>query len=443
MNKVCVLSLGCAKNLTDSEVMLAALQKSGYEITCDEQEAEVMVVNTCCFIESAKQESIDTILELADYKKQGKLKLLIVAGCMGERYKEEVLEELPEVDAVCGTGDFGEIVEVIEKAQEKRGVYRKGAERAPLDTKDRVLATPPYTAYLKIAEGCDNHCTYCVIPKIRGKYRSREVSSILEEARQLAQKGVKELVVIAQDTSCYGKDLEDRPTLAQLLDQLGTIDGIVWIRVHYLYPEGVDEELLEEFQRNPKLVPYFDIPIQHVSDRILKRMARKTSKEEIVRLVENIRAKLPESAIRTSLIAGFPGETEEEFYELLEFLKAYELDRVGVFPYSQEEGTPAAEFEGQVEEEVKTARQMRAMELQYDVTEKRNRRQIGKTLQILTEGYDKLLKLYYGRSYADSIDVDPKVFFRSKKPVAAGEFVSVLIEESLDYDLIGTAIFES
>ena len=301
MNKVCVLSLGCAKNLTDSEVMLAALQKSGYKITCDEQEAEVMVVNTCCFIESAKQESIDTILELADYKKQGKLKLLIVAGCMGERYKEEVLEELPEVDAVCGTGDFGEIVEVIERAREKRGVYRKGAEMAPLDTKDRVLATPPYTAYLKIAEGCDNHCTYCVIPKIRGKYRSREVSSILEEARQLAQKGVKELVVIAQDTSCYGKDLEGRPTLAQLLDQLGTIDGIVWIRVHYLYPEGVDEELLEELE---EALISADVGVQTSMDII--ESLRDKAKEENIKDADQLKEALRE------IISGMMDQEPQE-----------------------------------------------------------------------------------------------------------------------------------
>ena len=440
MEKVSVISLGCAKNLTDAEVMLAKLEKGGYEITYNEREAEIIIVNTCAFIDSAKQESIDTILDLADLKKDAKLKYLIVAGCMGERFSEDVLNELPEVDGVCGTGDFDDIVSVVEKVKSKRGIYLKGAEYACLDTTDRILATPPYTAYLKIAEGCSNHCTYCVIPKIRGKYRSRDKESIINEAKALVKKGVKELVLIAQDTSCYGKDLYGKPCLAGLIKEISEIEKLEWVRVHYLYPEGVTDELIEEFKTNKKLVKYFDIPLQHISDDVLKRMARRTNSGQIKALIEKIRDSVEEAVIRTSMIVGFPGETEEDFYRLLYFLKEYKLDRVGVFTYSQEESTPAAAYDSQIEEDVKQDRKSRLEELLMEITELKNQGKIGKTADVLVEGKDKVLKMYYGRTYADSIDVDPKVFFKSENEIEEGSFVKVKLSDYIDCDMIGELV---
>ena len=440
MEKVSVISLGCAKNLTDAEVMLAKLQKGGYEITYNEREAEIMIVNTCAFIDSAKQESIDTIIDLADLKKDAKLKFLIVAGCMGERFSKEVLDELPEVDGVCGTGDFDDIVAVIEKVKKERGIYKKGSEYACLDTTDRILATPPYTAYLKIAEGCSNHCTYCVIPKIRGKYRSRDKESIVEEAKLLASKGVKEIVIIAQDTSCYGKDLTPQSSLTEIIREISAIDGIEWVRVHYLYPEGVTYDLIEEFATNDKLVKYFDIPLQHISDSVLKKMARRTSAEQIKNLIKKIREKVEDAVIRTSLIVGFPGETDEDFYELYDFLKEYKLDRVGVFSYSQEDSTPAAAYENQIEEDVKLERKSRLEELLMEITDTKNQEKIGKTASVLVEGKDKVLKMYYGRTYGDSIDVDPKVFFNSEDEVEEGQMVKVKFVDYIDCDMIGELI---
>ncbi len=442
MSRVCVVSLGCAKNLTDSEVMLAKLHEGGYELTPTENDAEIVIVNTCCFIDSAKQESIETILEINDYRNTGELKLLIVAGCMGERFKQEILDELPEVDAVCGTGDFADICDIIEKAKEKRGVYMKGCANAPLDTTERIIATPPYTAYLKIAEGCSNHCTYCVIPSIRGKYRSRTMESITEEAEGLAQSGVKELVVIAQDTSCYGIDLYGKSMLHELLRRLSLIDGIIWIRVHYMYPEEITDEVIAEFASNEKLVNYFDIPVQHISDPVLKRMGRKTDGKSVKALIKKIRENIPDAVIRTSLITGFPGETEEDFSELVSFLREYRLDHVGVFCYSCEEGTPAAKYKDQLDDEIKQKRQEKLAEIQYEITEEKNNEKQGRTLTVLVEGYDKMLKMYFGRSYGSSIDVDPKVFFKSKVSVDAGCFAEVVIEDYIDCDLIGRVIGE-
>lgn len=436
-SKVCVISLGCAKNLTDSEVMLSKLKSGGYELTAFESEAEIAIVNTCCFIDSAKQESIDAILDVAENKKDGKLKLLIVAGCMGERFKEEILEELPEVDAVCGTGDFADICEIIKKAEKERNCYISGCMNAPLDISDRILATPSYTAYLKIAEGCSNHCTYCVIPSIRGKYRSRSFDNILDEATKLAKSGVKELIVIAQDTSCYGKDLTPKRTLAELLHSLSMIEGIEWVRVHYLYPEEITDELIDEIACNDKILNYFDIPIQHCSDRILKLMARRTTKRDLDCLITNIKNKIPDAVFRTSLIVGFPSETEDEFYELVDFLKKHKLQRVGAFAYSCEEGTPAAKMENQLDEDVKQLRCEKVAEIQYDVTYEYCQSKIGKREVVLVEGYDKMLKMFFGRSYADSVDVDPKVFFTSKTSVSPGEFVVVEIVDNIDCDLVG------
>ena len=349
--------------------MLFKLKEAGYNITTREDDADIIIINTCCFIDSAKQESIDMILDVADYKKIAKLKTLIVAGCMGERFKQEVLDELPEVDGVCGTGDFENIVDVIKKTKEKRGTYISGCMNAPLDSKDRILTTPSYTAYLKIAEGCDNHCTYCVIPSIRGKYRSRSVESVLQEAKELASKGVKELIIIAQDTSCYGKDLDEAVTLDKLVKMLSEIDGIKWVRLHYLYPEEITDALITEIKNNEKVLNYFDIPLQHISNSVLKRMGRKTSKEAIIALINKIRNEIPDAVIRTSLIVGFPGETEEDFGELVDFVREYKIERAGVFPFSCEEGTPAAKLDGQIEEEIKLERHEHITDILYDLAD--------------------------------------------------------------------------
>ena len=437
MNKVGFVSLGCAKNLTDSETMLKMLTDNGYEIVQNHNFADIMVVNTCCFIDSAKQESIDTILDVADLKKDANLKLLIVAGCLGERFKDEILTELPEVDAVCGTGDFANICEIIDKAKQKRGVFVSGCEHAPLESGGRVLLTPSYTAYLKIAEGCDNHCTYCVIPSIRGKYRSRKKEDIIAEAKELVQNGAKELVVIAQDTSCYGKDLYGKNALSDLLKELSQIKNLKWIRVHYLYPEEMDDELLKVMADTPNILKYFDIPIQHISDSILKRMGRKTTGARIKALIDKIRMMMPDAVIRTSLIAGFPGETEEDFDKLLTFIKEYKIEHLGVFAYSCEEGTPAASFEDQIDEETKLARAERAMEMQYDVVQQNNEKRIGNTEEVLIEGYDKITKLFYGRTKRDSVDVDEKVFVKGKIPLDTGNFYDVKLTDVLDYDMLG------
>lgn len=437
MNKVGFVSLGCAKNLTDSETMLKMLTDNGYEIVQNHNFADIMIVNTCCFIDSAKQESIDTILDVADLKKDANLKLLIVAGCLGERFKDEILTELPEVDAVCGTGDFANICEIIDKAKQKRGVFVSGCEHAPLESGGRVLLTPSYTAYLKIAEGCDNHCTYCVIPSIRGKYRSRKKEDIIADAKELVKNGAKEIVVIAQDTSCYGKDLYGKNALSDLLKELSQIENLKWIRVHYLYPEEMDDELLKTMADTPNVLKYFDIPIQHISDSVLKRMGRKTTGARIKALIDKIRSIMPDAVIRTSLIAGFPGETEEDFSELLTFIKEYKIEHLGVFAYSCEEGTPAASFEDQIDEETKQARAERAMEMQYDVVQQNNEKRIGNTEEVLIEGYDKITKLFYGRTKRDSVDVDEKVFVKSKIPLDTGSFYDVQLTDVLDYDMLG------
>lgn len=437
MNKVGLISLGCAKNLTDSEIMIGNLQAKGYEIVNNHNFAEIMIVNTCCFIDSAKQESIDTILDVADLKKDAELKLLIVAGCLGERFKQEILDELPEVDAVCGTGDFDEICDVIEKTKEKRGLYLKGHENAPLDCNFRTLLTPPYTAYLKIAEGCNNHCTYCVIPSIRGKYRSRTLESITEEAELLVENGAKELVVIAQDVSDYGIDLYNKRVLPELIRKITQIEGLVWLRLHYLYPEAITDELINEIAVNDKVVKYFDIPIQHISDSVLKKMGRKTSGNNICALIEKIRERVPGAVIRTSLITGFPGETDEDFDKLLTFIKEYKIEHLGVFAYSCEEGTPAAKLPEQIDDDIKKYRQEKCMEIQYDVVEYNNGKRIGTTEKVLIEGYDKVIKMYFGRTYRDSIDVDAKVFIKSATPLDTGSFYDVKLEEIIDYDMLG------
>ncbi len=433
MKKVSLVSLGCSKNLVDAEEMLGLLEDNGFEIAENEEEADVMIVNTCAFIDSAKQESIDCILELASYKEKNPDRLLVVTGCMSQRYKEELKKEIPEVDIVIGTNEYGKIAEILQNYNS--GIY---CSDEYMDVRlRRVVTTPPYMAYLKIAEGCDNHCTYCVIPSIRGKYRSRSMEDIIDEAKELVTDGAKELVVIAQDTTRYGIDRYGEYKLPELLKNLCRIDGVHWIRVHYCYPELITDELIEVFANEEKICNYLDIPIQHCNDEILKLMGRRTNKEEICNLIKKLRERIPGVVLRTSLIAGFPGETEEQFEELRDFVTEAEFDRLGVFAYSQEEGTAAAKLKGQLDEDEKLARQEMLMVDQAAVSEELNQKKIGKAFEVLTEGYDAIVKMYYGRTYGDSEEIDGKVFFTSKEKINAGEFVTVQITDYTEYDLYG------
>ncbi len=443
MKKVSLVSLGCSKNLVDAEEMLGILEEEGYEIVADEEDADIMIVNTCAFIDSAKQESIDCILEHAKYKENDKNKLLIVTGCMSQRYKDELKAELPEVDIVVGTNEYNKIAEFLKTWEKSETSVHCSDEYIENTNLKRVVTTPNYMAYLKIAEGCDNHCTYCVIPSIRGKYRSRSMEDIVAEAQRLVNDGAKELVVIAQDTTRYGKDLYGEYMLPKLLEKLCGIDGLHWIRLHYLYPELLTDELIAVIKKYDKICNYFDIPIQHCNDKILKLMGRRTTKAEISALLEKIRREIPDSVIRTSLIVGFPTETEEQFEELREFVTEAEFDRLGAFAYSQEEGTSAARMEGQLDEEEKLSRQEIIMVDQAAVSEELNQRRVDKSIETLVEGYDAIIKQYYGRTYGDSEDIDGKVFFTSKVKLNTGEFVNVKITDYSEYDLYGIAEKES
>ncbi len=432
-----MVSLGCAKNQTDSETMLGILAERGHRLVADPKAADVIVVNTCGFIESAKQESIDTLLEMAQYK-DGRCKILIAAGCLAERYHNEILQELPEVDAVVGTGDYDKIAEVVEQALGgARPLLYGNMDRTPEEGLPRVLTTPAYTAYLKIADGCDNRCTYCAIPMIRGRFRSRRIEDIVAEARELAAAGVKELILIAQDTTCYGADLYGEYALDRLLEELCTVEGIYWIRVHYYYTEAVTERLIDVMAAHEQICNYVDMPVQHINDTILRRMARRTNRAEIEEKIRMIREKMPDVTIRTSLIVGFPGETEEQFEELYQFVKDVRFDRLGAFAYSQEEGTPAAAFEGQVAEDVKAARLEQLMALQQEISRARNQEKIGTELEVLVEGYDAGNYLYFGRSRGDSIGVDSTVYFAARDEVEIGSFVRVRILDADAYDLTG------
>ena len=434
-----MVSLGCAKNQTDAEIMLGLLSANDYTIADNPHDAEILVVNTCAFIDSAKQESIDAILEMAKYKTDGKCRLLIVTGCLAQRYKEEVLIEMPEVDYVLGTGEFDRICECIEKAFEgERTAECENADRTPDDKLPRVLSTPHYTAYLKIADGCDNNCTYCAIPKIRGHFRSRLPQNIIEEAKALADSGVKELILIAQDTTRYGSDIGT--SLAELLEELVKIEGVEWIRTHYFYPEAVTEELIDVMARHDKICNYIDIPVQHGDDEILRRMARRTNQTEIRNKISMIREKMPDAVIRTSIIVGFPGESETEFETLYDFVKDIQFDRMGVFAYSQEEGTAAANFENQIDDETKQERLDRLMILQQGISLKLNQSKIGKIMEVIVEGYDEESFLFYGRSRGDSIDIDGLVYFGTEEDVEAGDIIKVEILDADEYDLTGRMI---
>lgn len=440
MYNIGLVSLGCAKNQTDAEIMLGILADDGFNITYNPAEADIIIVNTCGFIESAKQESIDAILEMAQYK-EGRCRLLIATGCLAERYSGEILIELPEVDAIVGTGDYDRIAEVIKDALGGgKPVICGHKDRTPEERLPRILSTPPYTAYIKIADGCDNNCTYCAIPKIRGHFRSRRIEDITDEAKSLAASGVREIILIAQDTTRYGKDLYGKYSLDALLEELAEIDGIEWIRVHYFYPEAITDSLIDTMARHSKICRYIDMPVQHANNYILKRMARRTTREEMLERIRKIREKMPDCTIRTSIIVGFPGETEEHFNELYEFVKQARFDRMGVFTYSQEEGTPAADFPDQVAEEIKEKRLDALMTLQQGISLERNRGKIGGTEEVIAEGYDEESFLFYGRSRGDSIDVDGKVYFATEEEIEAGDIVRVEILDADEYDLTGRVI---
>ncbi len=438
LKKISLTSLGCSKNLVDAEEMLGILASNNFEITNDEEEADVIIVNTCSFIESAKTESIECILELAQYKESGNCSKLIVTGCMAQRYKEQILTEIPEVDAVIGVNEYDKIAEIINRLDGNESDIICCTDMiSNQKTLPRIRSTASYTAYLKIAEGCDNHCTYCVIPSIRGKYRSRKMEDVLKEAEDMAGDGIKEIVVIAQDTTRYGIDIYGEYKIGELLRRLCGIDGIEWVRVHYCYPELVTDELINVFKTEPKLCNYFDIPIQHSSDKVLKRMNRRTNRQEIVELINKIRKEIPDAVIRTSLIVGFPGETEEDFENLCDFVREMEIDRLGVFTYSREEDTPAYNLDNQIDEEEKEKRRDTIMLIQSEVSEEQNKKKIGQIVKVLVEGRDEIIKSWYGRTYADSEDIDGKVFFKSDRKIAEGEFADVLVEQTMEYDLFG------
>ena len=439
--KVGMVSLGCAKNQVDGEVLMASLKNAGYELCDDAALADVAIVNTCGFIESAKAESIEEILELVTLKKEGRIKKIVVTECLSQRYQEQIRKEIPEVDAAVGIGANGEIAEIIGQvmAGETPEVF-PDKEKMPL-CGDRELSTPSYFAYLKIAEGCDNRCTYCAIPLIRGGYRSRSMESIVEEAEKLAAGGAKELIVIAQDTSRYGLDLYGELKLPELLRRLCTIDGVRWIRLLYCYPDTITDELLDVMAREEKIVKYIDLPLQHASGRVLRAMNRRGDRESLTQLIAHMREKIPGLILRTTLITGFPGETEEDFAELSQFVQDVRFDRLGCFAYSQEEGTPAAELPDQVEEDVKNHRAEIIMEQQMEIMQQKGEAMIGKAVTVLTEGFDRYAECYFGRTVADSPDIDGKVFFTAagNKPYF-GQFVKVRIDDCIDCDLTGQRI---
>lgn len=435
------ISLGCDKNLVDSEVMLGLLRDAGYSLTQTEEEAEVIVINTCCFIHDAKQESIETILEMAEYKKKGRLKALIVAGCLAERYQKEIEEQIPEVDAMVGTTGYDAIVPVIESviAGKAQSVFR-AMDVLPLPDTKRVNTTGGYTAYLKIAEGCDKHCTYCAIPKMRGNYRSIPMERLVAEAEFLAEGGCRELILVAQETTLYGIDLYHKKSLVELIDRLAAISGIFWIRLLYCYPEEITDELIERMKRGEKLCHYLDMPIQHASDQILHAMGRRTNRAELEKLIAKLRSEIPDIVLRTTLITGFPGETDKDHEELKDFIKKMRFDRLGVFPYSKEEGTPAAKRKDQILKKVKTKRQKELMHIQQQIAFENAEGMIGRVLDVMVEG--KLVEedVFLGRSYMDAPKVDGYIFFYGQDEYLSGDFVRVKIMEAKGYDLIGKAI---
>ena len=459
MKNVLFVSLGCDKNLVDSEKMLGLLNEAGYRVAQEESEADAIVVNTCCFIHDAKEESVETILEMAEWKKKGRLKALIVTGCMAQRYQDEIQQEIPEVDAVIGKEGYTEIVPILDEIlAEAEASQKEAAEEEPKEKSfvnccpsidllpasladKRVVTTGGYTAYLKIAEGCNKRCTYCIIPYIRGHYRSFPMEDLLEEARKLAEGGVKELILIAQETTVYGMDCYGRKALPELLTKLCEIEGIEWIRILYCYPEEITDELIAVMKKEKKICHYLDIPIQHSEDTILKRMGRLTNRAELVSLVEKLRKEIPDIVLRTTLITGFPGETEEEFKNMVDFVDSMEFDRLGVFPYSAEEGTKAAEMDGQITEEVKESRRDEIMALQQEISADKAASRIDDEMSVLIEGYLYEDDIYIGRTYMDAPKVDGNVFVRAEEELISGDIVPVRITGANEYDLMGDVIY--
>lgn len=436
--QILFVSLGCDKNLVDSEHMLGLLTRHGYTITDDETCADIIVINTCCFIHDAKEESIQNILEMAEYKKKGSCKALLVTGCMAQRYQKEIPQEIPEVDAVLGTNSYDKIVEAIDEVLQGKDYQRyESLTGIPATDAGRVVTTGGSFEYLKIAEGCDKHCTYCIIPSLRGKYRSVPMEQLMEEARQMAEEGVKELILVAQETTIYGKDLYGEKSLHLLLKKLCQIPGICWIRILYCYPEEIYPELIQVMKEESKICHYLDLPIQHANDEILKRMGRRTTKQELIDIVQKLRREIPDIALRTTLITGFPGETQEQHQELLEFVDEMEFDRLGVFTYSPEEDTPAAAMPDQVDEEVKLDRQAELMELQQEISLDNGERRVGQELWAMVEGKVADENAYVARTYADAPSVDGYLFLNTTQTLVTGDFVKARITGSLEYDLIG------
>lgn len=436
--KILFISLGCDKNLVDSEVMIGLLNQQGYQMTDEEEEAEIIVINTCCFINDAKEESIQTILEMAQYRKEGMCKALIVTGCLAQRYQQEILDEIPEVDAVLGTTTYDEIVATVNSVLEGQKVLKcYDLDRMPQTDTKRIVTTGGHFAHLKIAEGCNKHCTYCIIPKIRGNYRSVPMERLLKEAQELADQGVKELILVAQETTLYGIDLYGEKSLHKLLRELCKIKGIRWIRILYCYPEEIYEELIQTIKEEKKICHYLDLPIQHASDRILKRMGRRTTKKDLMEIIERLREEIPDIVLRTTLITGFPGETEEDHEELMKFVDEMEFERLGVFTYSAEENTPAAEFIDQVDEDTKLDRQAELMELQQEIAFACAEDMIGKTVIAMIEGKVADENAYVARTYADAPNIDGYLFVNTGETLMTGDFVRVKITGALEYDLIG------
>lgn len=439
--KVMFISLGCDKNLVDTENMLGILRTKGFEFTDDEMQADVIAINTCCFINDAKQESIETILQMAERKKDGVCKALVVAGCLAQRYQDEIIKEIPEVDAFIGTSSYDKIGEAIISVLEGKG-YRcaDDADRLVVTNENRVITTGGFYEYLKIAEGCDKHCTYCIIPKIRGSYRSYTVEYLVKQAEFLVNAGVKELILVAQETTMYGVDLYGKKSLPMLIRELAKIEELKWIRILYCYPEEIDDELIEVIKNEPKVCHYLDMPIQHASDNILRKMGRRTNKQLLVEIIGKLRREIPDIALRTTLITGFPTETQQDFEQLYEFVDEMEFDRLGVFTYSPEENTPAAQMDGQIDEDVKAVRRDEIMQLQQEVSIDIANDMIGKIVDCIIEGKIEDDDVYVGRSYKDAPNVDGYVFINSKENLMSGDMVKVHIEHAKEYDLIGSIV---
>ena len=439
MSKVAFISLGCAKNLVNTEQMMALCRDAGLTLTDTPEGSDVVVINTCGFIDSAKAEAIDNILAMAELKKRGQLKKILVTGCLSQRYKDEITESMPEVDGLLGTGSYSEIVSAIDEVLKDEMPRRFGSIHAPVEELDRIITTPPYTAYLRIAEGCDNHCAFCVIPSLRGKYRSRQWENVLAEAKKLSGLGVREIIVIAQDITRYGTDNYGRRRLPELIHELCKLD-FHWVRLHYLYPDEFDDELIDAIATEPKVLKYLDIPIQHCNDKILSAMNRRGDKEYLTALFQKLRERIPGLVLRTSIITGLPGEGEAEFEELCDFLRAVKIERAGVFPYSPEEGTRAAQMENRVDEEEARRRAELLVDVQSRIMDDYNESKQGEVVEVLCEGFDPASMGYVGRSYAESVDIDGKIYFSSERDLDAGEFVNVRITGTMDGELTGEAV---